>query len=1428
MNNSYENQNFSYCGGIPDYYDYSQQNQQKCVQNDGDYYYVSDFTPEVYGHAVNALAYDTTHNSMYVASTTQTMSPTGSMRYGKTSHRASLLLTYSRTPSKELYLYSSIAGHQEASIYTLQSIYKSIYGISNVDTVLRGVGVDDRSAVRRRNNFYPPNHAYQPSYGGGEVAENLDAYQNRGNRHQRGHMGITAILPLDNGFIASVSPSAVRVHTHGGLQIYDHPNISGMISGTIHPNCMSSGGSTSNGNTVATHITVGGLSGDDSTNKSSIHCLDIWQGLRTVYSRSFKEASSGDDKVGVTCMATSHTRGSIIAGCTDGNIRLMDGSLQEFATIRSHLGGVSNLAVSPDGNLVATTGFSSKAKPSSKDTCSALYAFADQIVKIYDLRFLGRGGMSHPFSGVPRHVCFIPDVEGCSSNRFLVASGKRGGGGGVQIITPFETQNENNIKFFLPPMEQDESITAMSLPEENGDELAFGTSLGLVKRFALFGYDKKTKNLPSQSDGKIDLAMPSFYPTDPAVSMDPTLLHGNPEIRNGITDELRCLFSSYILKSYPTITSIGESFEDAMTTFGKIAGIPILTDKRRIINQRLLKEATMGEKEYMLVVPTSTINIDLLINHSFPSKRYGEKESRVIQNPNKILHNDSLSSLCYEDGWNGEGKQQYGGPQKNSAKTLSNGIPYRYQLHFKAPGSFEDPNYNDTGLFPGWDYGSTMPNAWVSPVILLFYFIPEIRNSVLPSQFNEKSLGTTAYNMALAPELGFVFHQIESLSRYGLLYPSKELQKTDEKQYKQIGSWKPSNFLSFLSTMGEASQMAVLDDSPAAVDLPRRPEFFYRFMAYHLDKELLLLSTLSSSKNSSSKPKSIESLNGLGFLSSNQFIESKCQPTQASTRALTLDLNYDIFRPGDKKQPVRFGELLLHSLCRETRLRAWNDKSRAYETIIQRKIATSLPQILTLSCACAGRKEQDGLWVWRTDTDGRPWLAETIEVSLLEDGNVEVIEWYKTKNGNFDSTTFRGKSSIPIEVSKLVSKVSSKKKYRYRLESVLSFIKDKNAGHHVLHARVNPDYKRMVLKNQAEEARKLAEEDTILKTPEERELHNLLPSSKISAEQFLKRAENVEQELLFVEEKDHEEPENQDSSLINDDWILFNGTKVSKTVSDDARAFHAPFKEPVLVVFQAVDEKSITLRESGKTRSEVKKIPKLLPASVMNPSSLSLKPGHILTAEFLQKFKAGRPVAFDAEFVSVQEEDSELNESGQKNVLRDTRHALGRISIFDCPTETVVVDDHVLPREQVADYLTRFSGLVPDDLDPNRSNHRIISTRGAYLQLRYLLDQGCIFVGHGLKQDFSTVNLIVPPNQILDTVKIFHQSGRRYVSLRFLFNFVFGRDMQQDTHDSVEDAQAAFELYRKAMEWKREGIWEQRIKELYELGGKTSWKLASS
>jgi PAB-dependent poly(A)-specific ribonuclease subunit 2 len=124
-------------------------------------------------------------------------------------------------------------------------------------------------------------------------------------------------------------------------------------------------------------------------------------------------------------------------------------------------------------------------------------------------------------------------------------------------------------------------------------------------------------------------------------------------------------------------------------------------------------------------------------------------------------------------------------------------------------------------------------------------------------------------------------------------------------------------------------------------------------------------------------------------------------------------------------------------------------------------------------------------------------------------------------------------------------------------------------------------------------------------------------------------------------------------------------------------------------------------------------------------------------------------VAFDAEFVSVQEEETRMNESGSKVVIRDTRYAVARISVIDCDTRKVILDDHVLPKERVVDYLTRFSGIVAEDLDPVKSPHNLISSRSAYLKLRYLMEQGCIFVGHGLRQDFMTLNLIVPPHQIL-------------------------------------------------------------------------------
>jgi PAB-dependent poly(A)-specific ribonuclease subunit 2 len=203
----------------------------------------------------------------------------------------------------------------------------------------------------------------------------------------------------------------------------------------------------------------------------------------------------------------------------------------------------------------------------------------------------------------------------------------------------------------------------------------------------------------------------------------------------------------------------------------------------------------------------------------------------------------------------------------------------------------------------------------------------------------------------------------------------------------------------------------------------------------------------------------------------------------------------------------------------------------------------------------------------------------------------------------------------------------------------------------------------------------------------------------------------------------------------------------------------------------------------------------------------------------------GDIVALDAEFVSVQEEESVVGDSGNKIILRETRHALARVSVIDCRTRKIIIDDHVLPKEPVVDYLTRFSGILPGDLDPKTSPHHLVTARTAYLKLRFLMERGCIFLGHGLQTDFLTVNLYVPPCQIIDTVELYHKDRTRYVSLRFLANFVLRRDMQQDVHDSVEDAMAAYELYLRATELMSDGRFETFLNELYDYGQRTDWRL---
>ncbi len=396
-----------------------------------------------------------------------------------------------------------------------------------------------------------------------------------------------------------------------------------------------------------------------------------------------------------------------------------------------------------------------------------------------------------------------------------------------------------------------------------------------------------------------------------------------------------------------------------------------------------------------------------------------------------------------------------------------------------------------------------------------------------------------------------------------------------------VGTFVPSNFLSAFSTMPEASALALLDDSPAAVEFARRPEAFYRFLVHHLDKELGSFDALSSrgktnrlpkknTKSSKHKLNLIDSLQGLNSVSMNSFPSGAGGPSITSTRSYTVDLAYDAYVSRTESNPVmpEFGELLQYSLCKDIRLRAWCDATKSYETVIQRKIITSLPQILSLSCACAGIHGEERLPIWRKTSDSNShWLPEFIEVQIEDDGNI--ITKQGTKEVGQEKmvwSEFKGKG-LPSSVSNVLREQSNNdmeegaQRARYRLDNVLTHLSEEvndgvedkcGQGRHIVHCRILKSYKRRILNDQLENLHRCA-------ANVDAEVEKLSLLRDVTTDDLQNRIAFVEKQIEDLED------------IREDEWVLFNGANVSSTSIEDALAFHVLFKAPCLLIYRQIE-----------------------------------------------------------------------------------------------------------------------------------------------------------------------------------------------------------------------------------------------------------------
>jgi RNA exonuclease 1 len=142
----------------------------------------------------------------------------------------------------------------------------------------------------------------------------------------------------------------------------------------------------------------------------------------------------------------------------------------------------------------------------------------------------------------------------------------------------------------------------------------------------------------------------------------------------------------------------------------------------------------------------------------------------------------------------------------------------------------------------------------------------------------------------------------------------------------------------------------------------------------------------------------------------------------------------------------------------------------------------------------------------------------------------------------------------------------------------------------------------------------------------------------------------------------------------------------------------------------------------------------------------------------------------------------------------ENQYELTRISVIDWDGKAVM-DELVKPTNPIIDYVTAYSGITKEMLEP-------VTTTLADVQqkLLKLLTPKTVVIGHSLDSDFNALKLTHP--FIIDTSIIYpHAKGPPLKqSLKWLSQRYLRRDIQQNDgstgHDSIEDARACLDLVK--------------------------------
>lgn len=1230
-------------------------------------------------------------------------------------------------------------------------------------------------------------------------------------------------------FVLSISQSIARLHSFGGMPLGSFHNpldiqeqylTCGVL---VRPpaNLMVSANDTD-----PTHLIAG-------TSGPQAFSYDISTLLPTI---------TYDTDVGSTVMKYSGL--NICVGGTDGKIRLLDGRLRSnkrLHVLDAHTGVVCDIDIRPDDFTMMTCGMSGR--PINPYDSSSPFTYTPDLVRIFDLR------MNRQLPALPlpivntQRVRFLPST---TSPIVLLASSE-----GLLQTYDLNSEVPEASQIFYAALTDDGNVddtvlTSMAV-SSSGRMLAIGSSNGSINHFSLNLSEEHGPPVVNQTS--LPLTIPQATPKSLlSLSVDA------PNIGSAcIMRPRRYLYGTEepLLSSYaPTPHIINAKFK--------------LYSSRRISDSLLNKasfQTYIGTVANPGFLPNSMIHYSIISAEGTSDSHDASVSVYAVCDPRVQSAGGNTRTVSF-----GEVSESGSGAGVVSREDVLD-EQYRRVLSYRGKQrirSFDYKALNSTNLVC---FENFSPNSYTNTLLQILYLLPEVRSEALRSQANPVNHENQLTGQpSLWCELGFLFHMMTSVKR------------TPEDVPRVVAA---SNFYTAIQQCPEAVALGLLDNGNAsAVDGTNGPgtkplhiltQGFTRFLLIQLQKEQETDSNTTSNdtqgfhgkQNNGNKMSSsgnnitssgglwqspigstgrqseigvIEKVFGYEIICAN-FFRSKNGITMTSQlpnkiRAFVLEMVF----PSDSNNnttnnmttgnnnstkkntsdtlteptiapisdKLSYSAALWHSMRRESRMRGWCAATESYEPLLQQRSldVRSLSSVLVLTCGDASQWSGNETATsnnmshnnsirnpWqRKNCIGGAWLSEDIEIWQL---------------GGSTSTSGGRTGETSLDAGRLV-------------------ISTQLTGSNINESRwfAFDGHTEAVLARPASEVmgrrRAGGDSDVIVR------MGLIAVISRVSYPVSCSQRENEANQghiVLHLRTKIGKE----ELQEVNE-WILMNELIAEKTLISDVTNFQT-WRQPCVLFYSRHTYKLATEDILPQVPWPVQ-----VPAAVFQTESLSNVPCVRLDETDLPK--CGELVAFDAEFVTVELEKVTLDAMGKRIDGEEGRQILARISLIDGSGDggfRVLADDCVLPTEPVLDYVTRFSGLTEEDLSPNTSRRALVSHRIAYLKLRHILDRGCVLVGHGLKKDFDTANIFVPPEQVRDTVELWRLPQQRKISLRFLAAYLLQSHIQEEVHDSIEDAKTALLLYRHYLEvsQKGQGILYALLQELYAYGNRTNWTIGA-